>query len=78
MTPNAQSSSGQDSQDPEKAQALILLEKRDAEFRQSDLYKILIKESDPSLTLEEVLGVSSKITGSLAAEVIVEREKDRG
>ena len=78
MTPNAQSSSGQGSQDSEKAQALILLEKLDAEFRQSNLYEILIKESDPSLTLEEVLGVSSKITGSLAVEIIVEREKDRG
>lgn len=69
---------GHASEHAENARALALLEKRDAAFRQTDLYRTLMEEGAPSVTLEEALRIASKIAGSLAADVIAEREKGRG
>lgn len=66
------------SEHPKKVQALAQLERRDAAFRHTNLYRALVEESNPSITLDEVFRITSKIPGSLAAEVIAEREKGRG
>lgn len=61
-----------------RQQAKRLLEKGNADFRKSGLYRYLLKEQDDALPLEKVLKISSKIPGSLSAEVIAERKKGRG
>ena len=61
-----------------RKRAKVLLTKGDAEFRKSALYRHVQKEQDAALTLDRVLKISSKIPGSLSAEVVAERKKGRG
>jgi hypothetical protein len=61
-----------------REQAKHLLAKGNAAFRKSALYRYIRKEQDATASLDEVLTISSKIPGSLSAEVIAERKKGRG
>lgn len=46
-----------------------------ADFWNTDLGREILAEADPSIPREEVLRITSKIKGSLAADVISEREE---
>ncbi len=61
-----------------KTRTKVLLQKGDAVFRKSALYRYILKHHSPTLTLDKVLKISSKIPGSLSAEVVAERKKGRG
>ena len=61
-----------------RERAKALLAKGDAEFRKSALYRYVLKEQRAALSLDEVLKISSKIPGSLSADVVAERKKGRG
>lgn len=47
----------------------------DAEFWNTDLGREILAEADPSISLEEVLKITSRIKGSLASDIIAEREE---
>ena len=61
-----------------RERAKLLLAKGDADFRKSALYRYILKEQAAAISLDEVLKISSKIPGSLSAEVVSERKKGRG
>ena len=47
----------------------------EADFWDTDLRREILSEADPSISLEEVLKITSKIKGSLASGIIAEREE---
>jgi len=47
----------------------------DAEFWDTDLGREILAEADPSISLEEALKMTSRIKGSLASDIIAEREE---
>jgi len=46
----------------------------EAEFWNTDLGREILAEADPSISLEEALRITSNIKGSLASDIIAERE----
>lgn len=61
-----------------RERARALLAKGDADFRKSALYHYIVKEQKAAPPLDKVLKITSKIPGSLSAEVVAERKKGRG
>lgn len=47
----------------------------DAEFWNTDLGREILAEADPSISLEEALKITSRIKGSLASDIVAEREE---
>ena len=47
----------------------------ETDFGATDLGRKILSEADPSISLEKVLEITSRIKGSLAAEIIAEREE---
>ena len=47
----------------------------DAEFWNTDLGREILAEADPSISLDEALKITSRIKGSLASDIIAEREE---
>ena len=47
---------------------------QDTAFWNTDLGREILAEADPSISLEEALRITSNIKGSLASDIIAERE----
>jgi hypothetical protein len=49
--------------------------REDTEFWNTDLGREILAEADPSISLDEALKITSRIKGSLASDIIAEREE---